>query len=198
MDHTHSNPGQPALPRPAAPLDTVSEAVGLFASQRGLGQFVDVRRGDSRTAALLKGWGTAVVGAVLLWLTATLGEHIDPFSFLHSLVRFVGWFFMLMCVWGFVYGFRGLVTGSQAFYLFDGGLVHSRGTRLNGARWSEIVVLKSIHGRGKSADEGKTLGYQVRLADNTSFAIPLVLEGGRDAFIDRIVDRLRHHGRPID
>ena len=49
----------------------------------------------------------------------------------------------------------------------------------------------------KQGDEGKVAGYKVEGRDGTTIPVPLLLTGGRDAFIDRIIAEAGSHGRPV-
>jgi hypothetical protein len=97
-----------------------------------------------------------------------------------------------------VYGIRGLVVGARTHYLYAGGIVHSRRGGPRAVAWPEVIRLKSVYNRRSQGQEGKVLGYRLEAQDGTSFTIPLSLVNGRDAFVDRIVDALRRHGRPIE
>lgn len=184
MEGAQENPGLLGQPPP-----TVPNGVRRRAEERGLGGLVDVRREVTTPEALVKGWGTAAVSFGIMWLLATLNL---------GALRVVAVFFFFLFFWGLVYGVRGLVVGSRVHYLYEGGIVRHRRSVVDVVAWPEVVRLRSVYNRRAQGSEGKVLGYRIEAQDGTSFAVPLVPVGGRDAFIDRIVDALRHHGRPIE
>jgi hypothetical protein len=147
--------------------------------------------------AVIKGFGAAVVSGVLLWLIGSLGAEQSIFSWAYTILRAIAWVFIPVFFWGIAYGIRGLVVGSRVHYLFAGGLVYRRRSGLRAAGWPEISHLKTVYSRRKQGEEGKVLGYQVHTTDGSSYAIPLLLKDGRDAFIDGVIACLRQHDRPI-
>jgi hypothetical protein len=181
----------------STPAATVPNDVAQLAAQRGFGNLLDIRREVPLSAALIRGWGIAAVSFALMLLVAWLGQDTSVFSLARSILRLFVLFFFFLFVWGLVYGIRGLVVGSRVHYLYEGGLVHSRRSGLRAVTWPEVTVLKSVYNRRSQGGEGKVLGYRVETQGGTAFTIPLALVDGRDTFIDRIVERLRAHGRPI-
>ena len=175
----------------------VPEDVRRAASERGLGEFVDVRREVPMGTALVRGGGTALVSVVLLVLVSYLGEDQSVYSWTYSLFRLVALFFFFTAFAGFVYAVRALVVGTRAHHLFAGGLVHQRRGGPRAVAWPDVESFRALHHkRGQGAD-GRGLGYQAVVGGRPLFTIPLVLTAGRDPFIDLVVERLRAHGRPI-
>jgi hypothetical protein len=175
----------------------VPDEVARLAAQRGFGALLDVRREVPMTTALVKGWGIAAASFAMMWLLSSLGGGTSMFSAIYSVLHFVAVFFFFMFVWGVAYGIRGLVVGSRSHYLYAGGLVHSRRSGPQAVAWPEVGRLTSVYNRRGQGGEGKVLGYKVEAQGGTSFMVPLLLVNGRDAFVDRLMEHLRAHDRPI-
>lgn len=182
--------------RTSGPADP-PERITRIAAQRGLGGLVDVRRELSTGGSLITGGGTAAVSIAGMWLLSLIPGATSAFSWVHSVVRIFVLMLFFAMVWGIVIAVRGLVVGSRACFLFEGGLVAKRRSGPIAVSWPEIAVLRTVYRRNQGS-EGKIAGYRVEIGNGPSFVVPLVLVDGRDAFIDRIVERLRAHGRPIE
>jgi hypothetical protein len=182
-----------AQPGPGAGAE-LPEPVQRLAAERGLGQPVDVRRELSMTGALVKGVVGIVGGLALMMLLGWLaGDAARGSSVVTAIARPFAILGLGALVWGIVMIVRGLLVGSRAHYLFAGGLVAKRRTGLIAVAWPQIEQLESRYNR-KTRD---LVGYRVHAAGGVTFMIPLVLTNNRDAFIDRIADQLRAHGRPV-
>ncbi len=191
-----NRPGGPGLT-----MDDEPSQVRAAATSRELGSLVDTRHGSSTRHSLMVGWGIA--GACLLVALALwpLVSNEDPFSaaygFMHAIYRAM----VVGIVIGLAIGIRALVAGQQAFYLYTGGIVHARRSDLRCAAWSDVVRVAAIHERRSTGtDVGKVLGYRLELADGTKVSIPLssaARQGGRDPFIDRLLDSARSRDLPI-
>ncbi|WP_345438681.1 hypothetical protein [Actinoallomurus vinaceus] len=149
------------------------------------------------TGALVMGIGTAVGSGVAMWLLSLIPGATSMFSWVHSVARIFALVFFFAMVWGIVMAVRGLLVGSRACFLFEGGLIAKRRTGPVAVAWPEITALKTVYRRNQG-NEGKVAGYRVETPNGTAFAVPLVLVDGRDAFIDRIVGHVRALGRPIE
>ena len=180
-----------------AAAGALPEKVGRLAAQRGFGGLIDVRREISMTSALVMGVGTAVGSGVAMWLLSLVPGATSAFSWVHSVARVFALVFFFAMVWGIIMAVRGLVVGSRACFLFEGGLVAKHRTGPIAVAWPEITALKTVYRRNQG-NEGKVAGYRVETPNGTAFAVPLVLVDGRDAFIDRIVGQVRALGRPIE
>jgi hypothetical protein len=177
--------------------ERVPEAVGRAAAEHGLGALVDVRREVAMGAAVVRGGVVAVVSCALLVLVSYLAKDMSVFGLAYSLTRFGGLVLFFAAFAGFLYAVRGLVVGSRSHYLFAGGLVHLRRGGPRAVAWPQIDLLKPVYDRRSRGSEGKVLGYEVQVGGRALFAVPLVLTDGRDPFMDRIIERLRAHDRPV-
>jgi hypothetical protein len=146
--------------------------------------------------ALLKGGAVAAGSLVGLVVTSYLARDLSVFDLGYSLYRFAALFFLFTAVAGAGFALRGLIVGSRAHYLYAGGLVHRRRGGPLAVAWPEVELLKGVYDR-RQGSEGRVIGYQVHTAGRPAFLVPLVLTGGRDAFLDGIIEQLRAHGRPI-
>jgi hypothetical protein len=186
---------------PRAPVgpagEQVPEAVGRAAAEHGLGALVDVRREVPMGAAVVRGGVVAVVSTALLVLVGYLAKDLSVFDLSYSLMRFVGLVLFFTAFGGFLYAVRGLVVGSRSHYLFAGGLVHLRRGGPRAVAWPQVDLLKPVYNRRSQGSEGTVLGYEVQVGGRALFAVPLVLTDGRDPFVDRVIERLRAHDRPI-
>jgi hypothetical protein len=175
----------------------VPDAVRTAAAGRGLGALVDVRREVSMGTAVLRGGGTAAVSVALLVLVSYLAKDESVFSWTYSLLRFAGLFFFFTAFAAFLFAVRGLVVGTREHYLFDGGLVHLRRAGPRTVAWDDVESFSAVYNRRGAGPAAKVLGYQVHAGGRAQFVVPLVLVDGRDPFIDRIIERLQAHGRPV-
>ncbi|MBO2464335.1 hypothetical protein [Actinomadura violacea] len=166
------------------------------AARHGFGALCDVRREVTATAAVITGGVTAVVCALLMWLLSLIPGSMDVFSWVHSLAYPIHFVLLMGFIWGAVYAIRGLTVGSRATYLFEGGLVARRRSGPLVIAWGDLAAVKAVYKR-KQGDEGKVAGYKVEGRQGTTIPVPLLLAGGRDAFIDRIIAEARSHGRPV-
>jgi hypothetical protein len=170
------------------------------AGDQGLGAPLDARREVGGLPAVVTGVVVAVGSLALLLGVGAVGEAADasPLSGLFSLLRFVALFFFFSFVWGVVYAVRGAIIGTRVTYLFAGGLVHRRRSSYREVAWPEVEALESVIDKRTQGKEGKVLGYRVKVAGSApDFVVPLLLEDGRDSFIDRVVDELATCGRPV-
>jgi hypothetical protein len=186
-------------PRPlvGAVGEQVPEAVGRAAAEHGLGELVDVRREVVMGRVVLISVGVAVVAGGLLVLISYLAKDLSEFNPLQWLMRFVGLALFFLTFWACLYALRTLVIGSRAHYLFAGGLVNRRRGRPRAVAWPQVEQLKPVYNRRGHGADGTILGYQVRTGGRGLFTVPLRLTDGRDPFMDRIIERLRAHDRPV-
>jgi hypothetical protein len=179
-------------------LDTGAEPpepVQRLAAERGLGRLVDVRRELSTTGALVKGGAGIVGGLVLMLLMGWLaGDAARGNTLVSAIARPFAIAGLFALVWGIVMVVRGLAVGSRAHYLFAGGLVAKRRSGPIAVAWPQVEQFEARYNR-KTRD---IVGYRVHAPGGATFMVPLVLTDNRDAFIDRIVDQLRAHGRPVN
>jgi hypothetical protein len=176
-----------------SPAPEVPEAVLRLAAERGLGPLVDVRRELSTSGALVRGAIGILAGLGVMMLVGWFADGVEGNGLVTALVRPIAIVGFVALVWGLIVLVRGLVVGSRAHYQFAGGLVAKRRTGLQAVAWPQVELLETRYNRQSRA----VVGYRVQAAGGTSFMIPLVLVDNRDAFIDRIVDQLRAHGRPV-
>jgi hypothetical protein len=174
------------------PPDDVTGA----AARHGFGALSDVRREVTATTAIVGGAVTAVVCVLLMWLLSLIPGSTDVFSWVHSLAYPIHFVLLMGFIWGIVYAIRGLTVGSRATYLFEGGLVARRRSGPLVIAWGDLAAVKAVYKR-KQGDEGKVAGYKVEGRDGTTIPVPLLLTGGRDAFIDRIIAEAGSRGRPV-
>ncbi|HWG24688.1 hypothetical protein [Actinospica sp.] len=193
--HEANRTGGPGLTTDNTPLE-----VRGAAEARGLGNLVDTRHGSSTRQTLVIGWGLA--GACLLidlalWPTVS---NEDPFSASYGLMHAVYRAMIVGIVLGLGIGIRALVTGRQSYYLYAEGIVHARRSNCRALAWPDVVRVAAVHDRRTGSGAGKVLGYRVEAVGGGKISIPLNREarrGGRDPFIDRLLDSARSHNRPI-
>ncbi|TQF02215.1 hypothetical protein E6W39_07955 [Kitasatospora acidiphila] len=191
----------PGAVGPAAvgpPSQTVPSAVDQLARAHRLGELTDVRRGVSPLRVVAVGWGSAVVALLLTVLMGHEAAGTTAFTPAGSALHALSIAFLFIFAAGTAYGLRGLLAGSRALYLYDGGLVHADRSGARAVPWSEIAGLRGIHQQpaGQGAT-GRLLGYRLLTRSGTSFVIPRIPADGHDPFTDRIVDAARRHHRPI-
>jgi hypothetical protein len=169
---------------PPLPGGPIPEPVIRLAAERALGEYVAER-----------GWGNpwAKVGqSLLLALIAVAGEVV---------IRVLGILFIfnialiILFIGGISNAIAALARGRQDNYLFTGGLVHVRRDSLRAIPWAQVARLgRSTGNRGLTGGRR----FPLQLLDGSSVTIPLVQVDGRDTFIERLVDLLKRHGRPVD
>lgn len=190
--------------RPGGPGPTTQDApsqVRAAARSRELGDLVGTRHGTSTRHTLLLGGGIAagclVVDLALWHVVSTEDPFSAAYSFMHAVYRAMA----IGVIVGLAIAIRALVIGQQSYYLYTGGLVHTRRSTFRSIAWSDVVRLATIHDRRSTGgDVGKVLGYRLELADGGKVSIPLdaaARQGGRDAFIDRLLDAARERNLPI-
>lgn len=130
----------------------------------------------------------------VLVLASTVFEDVD--GALRAVARFGALF---MC-FGFVVALTSaiavLVRGAQSYHLYAGGFVHRRNSRLRVLAWYEIAELAPVIGK-RGAQAGKLLSYQLVPRQGSPVPVPLVIEDGRDAFMDRLIAALQQAGVPV-
>ncbi|HTJ65916.1 MAG TPA: hypothetical protein VL551_00175 [Actinospica sp.] len=193
--HAANPPGGPGLTTENAPVE-----VRAAAESRGLGHLVDVRHGASARQTLLAGWGiagTCLVVALALWPVVSNEDPLSAsYGFMHAVYRAV----VVGIVIGLAVGIRALVTGRQSYYLYAEGVVHARRSNCRALAWHDVVRVATIHDRRSDSGAGKVLGYRVEATDGAKISVPLsrqARQGGRDPFVDRLLDSARAHNRPI-
>lgn len=147
--------------------------------------------------ALIKGGVMVAVGVLGMVVATAIGEGTSVFDAGYTILRFVVLFFFFLLVSGLIIAIRGLVVGSRAHFLHAGGLVSVRRGGPVAVAWPEIESLEALYNRRQQGSEGKVLGYRVHAGGRPVFAVPLAVVDGRDAFMDRIIEQVRAHGRPV-
>ncbi|MGC0318949.1 hypothetical protein [Kitasatospora acidiphila] len=179
------------------PPQTVPTAVDRLARVHRLGELTDVRRGVSPLRVVTVGWGSAAIALLLTVLIRHEAAGTAVFTPANSALHALSIAFLFIFAAGTTYGLRGLLAGSRALYLYDGGIVHTDRSGARAVAWPEVARLRRIHQhRGQDA-AGRLLGYRLLTRDGTSFVIPLIPVDGHDAFVDRIVDSVRRQHCPI-
>jgi hypothetical protein len=191
-----NRPGGPALTMEDEPAEVRSAAYG-----REFGSLLGTRRTTSTRHSLII--GGAIAGGCLLVDLALwpVVSNEDPLSAAYGPMHAIYRGMVLGIVAGLAIAIRALVTGQHSFYLYVGGIVHARRSTVRSIPWSEIVRVAAIHERRSTGTNvGKVLGYRVMLADGRKLAIPLsraARQGGRDPFIDRLLDSARARNLPV-
>jgi hypothetical protein len=179
----------------AAPLgDEPPANVGGAAQSRGLGP----RLASRYLANPVMMAGFYFVGALvclgLLVLASTVFEDVE--GALSPLVRFGALFLCFGFVGALTAAIAILVRGAQSYHVYAGGFVHRRNSRVRPLGWSEVAELRPVVAkRGDAA--GKVQSYQLAPHQGAPVAIPLVIENGRDEFMDRLIAALQQAGVPV-
>jgi hypothetical protein len=154
------------------PTETVPPTVASLASERGLGRLVASRGStSSRSGALgflLAGAGALAVGIGLGWAAmATDTRQLGTAA--------LGWICAIVPVL-LIWGVRIFARGNQAYYLYEGGLVHVKNGRPRLVGWRDIVELRRQRLGAKAAEFARGMpgaetvtadtvaGYEVRPA----------------------------------
>jgi hypothetical protein len=168
--------------------------VGTAAQSRGLGP----RLASRYLANPVVMAGFYFIGALvclgLLVLASTVFE--EPEGAIRPLVRFGALFLCFGFVGALTMAIAVLVRGAQSYHVYAGGFVHRRNSRVRALAWPEVSELRPIvNKRGDAA--GKVQSYQLVAHQGAPVAIPLVIESGRDEFMDRLIAALQQAGVPV-
>ena len=194
MTAAAGGPADPARDRGAA---VVPEQVVREAARRGFGALLDARQQGSAAASVTVGCGGALVGILVLVVAAQLLPEPSIFSWWHSIEHLAAVALFLMILGLGVYGVRGLLLGGRHHYLYAGGIIQRGRSRLYAVAWRDVVSLRAVYGHSQE-NAGKVLGYRVEARDGTAFPIAVIMSGGRDPFLDRVIDCVRRHGGVIE
>jgi hypothetical protein len=193
--HQQNRPGGPGLTMDNAPVE-----VRGAAEARGLGNLVDTRHGAATRHQLLTGWGLAgacLIVDLALWPTVSSEDPLSAaYGFMHAVYRAM----IVGIVIGLGIGIHALVTGRQSYYLYAEGVVHARRTHCRALAWHDVARVAAVHDHRSGSGVGKVLGYRIEAVDGGKITIPLSREGrrgGRDPFIDRLLDAAHAHNRPV-
>jgi len=170
------------------------------AAQRGFGTLLDSRLFNrpvvTASIYLAFGVGCFVLLLVSSWLISSV-FHPRSFSLGWSILRIVPLLFCFGMVIAPVYAVRILVIGSQSYFAYSNGLVYLHRRQVHAIGWAEVRELRSVIGtRGDTA--GKLLRYDLVPMSGSPVPLPIVIEDGRDRFLDHVIAALRQHGRPIN
>jgi hypothetical protein len=189
----------PASQTPA-PTVQVPPEVEQAAAQRGFGTLLDARQFNRPVVTAVIYLVIGVACLVLLMVSSWLIQkvfHPSSFSVAWSILRIVPLLFCFGMVIAPVYALRILVVGSQSYFVYTNGLVYLHRRSVHAVAWPEVSELRSVVGtRGDSA--GKLLRYDLVPVGGSPVPLPIVIEDGRDAFLDHVIAALRQHGRPIN
>jgi hypothetical protein len=168
--------------------------VGTAAQARGLGP----RLASRYLASPIMMAGLYFIGALvclgLLVLASTVFE--EPEGALRAVLRFVALFACFGFVGALTAAIAILVRGAQSYHVYAGGFVHRRNNKVRVFGWPEVGELRPFVGkRGDQA--GKVLSYQLVPQQGAPVPIPLVIENGRDEFMDRLIAALQQAGVPV-
>lgn len=186
--------GPPSSPDPTASSEPLPPAVLTAAHSRQLGPPVATRKLPnpllvSGVSVLLAFGSLGLLVLVSWWATDITGP-------LRTLLRAVALFSCFSFVGLLAYAIAVLVRGAQAFYLFAGGFVHRRNSRVRALAWPEVAELRPMVAKRGSA-AGKVQSYQLVARDRKTIAVPLVLQDGRDLFMDQLMAVVARYGIPI-
>jgi hypothetical protein len=130
----------------------------------------------------------------LLVLASTAFEDVE--GVLSPVVRFGALFLCFGFVGALTAAIAILVRGAQSYHIYTGGFVHRRNSRVRALAWPEIAELGPvIRKRGDQA--GKVLSYRLVPRQGAPIPVPLVVEDGRDQFMDHLVAALQQAGVPV-
>ena len=173
----------------------VPEAVSRAAQRLQLGELLDIRRERSTGSMLLAGAATFAVGLVATLLLAAWNGAQRADAYAHpgtTYTQFVAPTGAIMLI-GIALAVRALVIGTRAHYLYTGGLASSRRSGVRALAWPAVTEMWAVRGRDRSA----VAGYRLTGPDSAPILVPLRLDNGRDAFVDRVIEFMNQHGRPV-
>ncbi|HEY8474283.1 MAG TPA: hypothetical protein VIL37_16830 [Natronosporangium sp.] len=130
----------------------------------------------------------------LLALGSTVFEDTD--GILGAVIRFAVLFLCFGFVGTLTASIAVLVRGAQSFHVYAGGFIHRRNSRLQVWTWPELAELAPVIGK-RGDQSGKLLSYQLVPRQGKPVPVPLVIEDGRDQFMDRLIGALQQAGVPV-
>jgi hypothetical protein len=170
--------------------------VGAAAQSRGLGPRLASRYLPSPFAMAGLYFIGALVCLGLLILASTLFDEPDGRGAVTAVLRFGALFACFGFVGALTAAIAILVRGAQSYHVYAGGFAHRRNSRVRALGWPEVSELRPIvNKRGDAA--GKVQSYQLVPHQGAPVAIPLVIENGRDEFMDRLIAALQQAGVPV-
>jgi hypothetical protein len=180
----------------------IQDAASRYQQAHGdWGPALDVRAMSGRIQTASR---YAAIAAVLIGLQVAvtkIGVGVNdggPASLVANIGRIItiplllGWLFALR------YAVVALFRGGQAFELHQEGLVWRRTSGQSRAiPWEEIGLI-DVSYAGLISPKTHPTGHRLILDESTIVNVPLVLDGGRDAFTDRLLALAGQHGVVID
>ena len=172
-------------------------AVEETARQLGFGALICKR--DPGSPAI--GASIWLVGGICLMGVAygisVMLSHVDPFSLEHSVIRVVGSAFALTGLYLIVTAFVVAIGGARGYFIYANGFVYRHRRSIQAFAWHEAVALRPRLGR-KGRSTGKVTYYDLIDPDGKVIHIPLMIENGRDEFMDRLIALMSRHGKPVN
>jgi hypothetical protein len=140
-------------------VDNIPPKVGALAVERQLGRLLASRGATSRRSDsvgwVLAAFGALGVGVLLAWWGGSTGTR----SMAVGSLTFFCAFFPALLGWGI----RLFLRGSQAYYVYEGGLVYDKSGRPRLVRWPEVAQLTRRRAGEKAAEAARSI-YQMENA----------------------------------
>jgi hypothetical protein len=130
------------------PTDTVPPNVDRLAAERRLGRLV-ASRGSTSTRSGSAGFLLVALGALVVGVG--LGAAAMATDTRQLGIAALGWVCALTPVL-LIWAVRIFVRGDQAYYLYEGGLVHAKNGRPRLIGWRDIVELRRLRVGARAAE----------------------------------------------
>lgn len=175
---------------------SIPAQVRALAEARGLGEHVDTRL-TVTSKQVGQSWALAGVGLALFIPVDIVCLNMSIFSAGYSVLHALDQALFFVMLAGLLWGIRGLVIRNQANYLFTGGMVHWRRSGPEAIAWADAARLETVYQKRSHDGVGNVMGYRLCGRDGTAIRIPIRRIGGRDAFLDAVIENVRRFDVPV-